>query len=80
MKKLLLIPSILTIGLAPMVSMVGCGDQDNPDPEPEEHDYSKDCLTFTALEECEFAFINTSTAAEVMVLPDLQYSTNEGKT
>lgn len=36
MKKLLLIPSILTIGLAPMVSVVNCGDPDTPEPEPAE--------------------------------------------
>lgn len=76
MKKIL-IPTLLTLATTPFISMVSCKQKD-PEPEPE-HDYSKDCLTITALEQCRCGFENRVEDPDVNYLPDLYYSVDGGE-
>lgn len=78
MRKILLIPTLSAVLAAPMVSMVGCGQQ--PEPTPPEPVHPSDCLTFTALTAASIHLWNYYIKPDADFLPDLCYSVNDGPT
>lgn len=64
MKKLLLVPTLLTVASTPLISLVGCGDPDTPEPTPVDEVIELNNLAtgeYGEQLESNFMLLNTST-------------------